>query len=135
LLHAALKEYMEALGLNIQHLVGLGSDGGSALIGRHNSVYSRLKAEVREHSPSPIIRCVCHSLHNAAWETAAEMPADLEFLVREKRNWFARSPLKRLQYRDLFAAINNGAMPANLVQLSANRWLAWSRAIYVVLDQ
>ncbi|KAE8740759.1 hypothetical protein FOCC_FOCC013727 [Frankliniella occidentalis] len=113
-LTGALKEYANTLGLNLrQHLVGLGSDGASALIGKHNSVYSRLKAE----------------------GAASEMPADLEFLVRETRNWFARSPLKRLQYRDLFAAINDGAMPANLVQLSATRWLAWSRAIDVVLAQ
>ncbi|KAK3916460.1 hypothetical protein KUF71_006234 [Frankliniella fusca] len=63
------------------------------------------------------------------------MPADLEFLVRETRNWFARSPLKRLQYKHLFAAVNDGDMPANLVQLSTTRWLAWGRAIDVILSQ
>ncbi|KAK3908822.1 Zinc finger protein 862 [Frankliniella fusca] len=132
-LTGALKEYASNLGLNLkEHLVGLGSDGANALIGRHNSVYSRLKEEIPQIQ---LIRCVCHSLHNAASEAAAEMPADLEFLVRETRNWFARSPLRRLQYRDLFGAINNGAMPANLVQLSATRWLAWSRAIDVVMSQ
>ena len=63
------------------------------------------------------------------------MPADLEFVVRETRNWFAHSPLKRLQYRDLFAAINDGGMPQNLVQLVRTRWLAWANAIDVILKQ
>lgn len=63
------------------------------------------------------------------------MPAELEFMVRETRNWFARSPLRRLQYQDLYQAINRGDQPAALVQLSSTRWLAWGKAIVVVLDQ
>ncbi|KAK3925608.1 Zinc finger MYM-type protein 1 [Frankliniella fusca] len=117
-LHAALKEYVKALGLNIQHLVGMGSDGASTLIGCHNSVYSRLKAEIPHLQ---IIRCVClgGSRRNAS---RPGVPCEVNKKLR-------------LQYRDLFAALNNGAMPANLVQLSATRWLAWSRAVDVVLDQ
>ncbi|KAK3921612.1 Transport inhibitor response 1-like protein [Frankliniella fusca] len=63
------------------------------------------------------------------------MPADVEFMIRESRNWFARSPLKKLQYQDLNKAINNGKMPQNLVQLVKTRWLAWARAIEVILQQ
>ena len=82
-----------------------------------------------------LVRCVCHSLHGAASKDATFLPADLEFLVRESRNWFARSPPKRLQYKDLYAAINEGDMPQNLVQLSETRWLAWGNAVEVVLKQ
>lgn len=63
------------------------------------------------------------------------LPAELEFMVRESRNWFAHSPLRRLQYQDLHSAINDGAMPQKLVQLVQTRWLAWSRAINTILNQ
>ncbi|KAK3914475.1 Zinc finger MYM-type protein 1 [Frankliniella fusca] len=43
--------------------------------------------------------------------------------------------VERLQYRDLYAAINNGEMPRALVQLVKTRWLAWARAISVIIDQ
>lgn len=82
-----------------------------------------------------LIRCVCHTLHGAASKASSSMPADLEFLVRESRNWFAKSPLRRLQYRDLYAAVNNGKMPVTLVQLVRTRWLAWAKAIEVVINQ
>lgn len=101
----------------------------SALNDRPNTIYSLQIPNIQ------LIRCVCHTLHGAASKAASEMPADLEFMVRETRNWFSKSPLRRLQYRDLYAAINDGDMPMNLVQLVQTRWLAWSRAIDVILSQ
>jgi len=63
------------------------------------------------------------------------MPADLEFLVRESRNWFALSAKRRIEFEQLYSAINNGAMPLKLVQLVKTRWLAWDRAIQVQVKQ
>lgn len=82
-----------------------------------------------------LLRCTCHSLNGVASKAAEELPADLEFMVRETRNWFSSSPLRRLQYRDLYAAINKGDMPKNLVKLAATRWLAWGKAVEVLLQQ
>ena len=82
-----------------------------------------------------LIRCVCHTIHGAASYAASAMRADLEFHVRETRKWFAKSPLRRLQYRDLYAAIDEGRMPKVLVQLVRTRCLAWASAIEVVIEQ
>ncbi|KAK3909738.1 Zinc finger protein 862 [Frankliniella fusca] len=132
-LWSSLKEHLTGLGINYQkQCKGLGTDGASTLCGGTHSVFTLMKAEIPDLQ---IVKCVCHSLHNAASKAAAEMPADVEFLVRETRNWFSRSPLKRLQYKDLYAAINGGAMPRALVQLVRTRWLAWAKAISVVTDQ
>ncbi|KAK3910030.1 SCAN domain-containing protein 3 [Frankliniella fusca] len=117
----SIKEYISGIGMSIDQLVGIGSDGANAFIGKHNSVFSRLKAEIPELQ---LVRCVCHTLHNAASAAATEMTADLEFLVRETRNWFFRSSVKSQDYAALYAAINNGNMPNKLVQLSTTRWLA-----------
>lgn len=158
-LFESLREFLQKIGLDYKRVIGLGSDGASNLVGIHNSVFALFKAEVRfsiaqnnllKRCPTipfmtiflivqipdiVLVRCVCHSLHGAASKAAAHMPADLEFLVRETRNWFAKSPLKKQQYKDLFAAINDGDMPAALVQLVRTRWLAWARAIEVVVKQ
>lgn len=45
-LYDSLKEYLNELKLPIQNIVGVGSDGAWSFIGRHNSVFTRLKAEV-----------------------------------------------------------------------------------------
>lgn len=82
-----------------------------------------------------LLKCVCHSLHLCGSKAADVLPTDLEFLVRESRNWFAKSPLRRLQYKALYAAINDGDMPLNLVQLSQTRWLAWGKAVNVLVSQ
>jgi len=82
-----------------------------------------------------LIKCSCHSLHLCSSKAAEQLPADLEFLVRESRNWFANSPLRRVQYMSLYSIINKGDMPLKLVQLAKTRWLAWSKAINVLVDQ
>jgi len=82
-----------------------------------------------------LIKCCCHSLHLCASKAADELPADLEFMVRESRNWFNISPLQHQNFECLCATINDGAMPRRLVQLSKTRWLAWSKAIDVIIDQ
>ncbi|KAK3918357.1 Zinc finger protein 862, partial [Frankliniella fusca] len=43
-LFESLKEYLNKLQLPIQNIVGVGSDGASSFIGKHNSVFTRLKA-------------------------------------------------------------------------------------------
>ncbi|KAE8746144.1 hypothetical protein FOCC_FOCC007145 [Frankliniella occidentalis] len=128
----SLKEYLSNVGLNYKHVIGLGTDGASNLCGKHHSVFTLFRDEIPD---IVLVRCVCHSLHGAASKAAVHLPAELEFFVRESRNWFAKSPLRRLQYRDLYAAFNDGAMPKSLVQLVKTRWLAWGKAVGVILAQ
>jgi len=68
-----------------------------------------------------LIKCSCHSLHLCSSKAAEHLPADLEFLVRESRNWFANSSLRRVQYMSLYSIINKGDMPLKLVQLAKTR--------------
>ena len=57
-------------------------------------------------------------------------------MIRETRNWFAHSPLRRLEYKSLFEAINDENRKMHkLVQLSNTRWLAWEGAVKRILEQ
>ncbi|KAK3920032.1 Zinc finger protein 862, partial [Frankliniella fusca] len=73
---------------NIWKVNGLGTDGASNLCGKYIPVYSRFRDEIPD---AVLVRCVCHSLHGAASKAATQLPADLKFLVRETRNWFAKT--------------------------------------------
>ncbi|KAK3926239.1 Pathogenesis-related protein 1 [Frankliniella fusca] len=118
--------------------VGIGrSDGANAVIGKRNSVYSRLKEEVRGQgdSPAPAYSVFVPLLAQGRFGRGRRDTCGPGVPRQRDQELVREEPLKLLQYRDLFGAINNGALPANLVQLSATRWLAWSRAIDVVLAQ
>lgn len=45
-LHASTKEYLASVGLILTNCIGLGSDGGNSLCGKHHSVYALFKQEV-----------------------------------------------------------------------------------------
>jgi hypothetical protein len=54
----------------------------------NNSLFSRLQ----QLNPNvELVRCVAHSLNNAASSAANELPANVDFLGREVYNWFCHS--------------------------------------------
>jgi len=132
ILKTVFLEFLEKSKLNIQNLIGIGTDGASNLCGKNKSLFTLLK-EIIPHLQ--LIKCVCHSLNICASNACDELPSSLEFLVREIRSWFSHSSLRQLRYRDLFQTLYEGKQPPRIVQLSTTRWLAWYGCIKSVLDQ
>lgn len=132
ILKTVFLEFLEKSKLNIQNLIGIGTDGASNLCGKKKSLFTLLK-EIIPHLQ--LIKCVCHSLNICASNACDELPSSLEFLVREIRNWFSHSSLRQLRYKDLFQTLYEGKQPPRIVQLSTTRWLAWYGCIKSVLDQ
>ncbi|XP_063540742.1 protein FAM200B-like [Cydia strobilella] len=129
----AIKTQLEEDGLNYQNMVGIGADGASVMVGKHNSVTALFK---RDLGDLIVVKCVCHSLHLCAEKAAEELPRQLEFLVRETHNWFSYSTKRLEQYRDLYETINEGNRNPNKIQgLSGTRWLARYAAIDTILKQ
>jgi len=128
-LYDSLVNYLKEINLPVKNLIGIGTDDASNLCGKNHSLFTLLKERV----PLPqlqIVRCICHSLHLCSSKASEVLPSSLEFLVRETRNWFANSPIRRAHYADLFNLINdNNKTFLNLVQLSVTRWLAWEGAV------
>lgn len=105
-LYEELNAYFIRINLPINNLVGIGTDGASAMCGVNQSLFT----ELRNNVPLPhliLVKCICHSLHLCSSKASAVLPSSLEFLVRETRNWFACSPLRRANYADLFYLIND----------------------------
>lgn len=89
---------------------------------KNHSLFTLLKEKV-SLPQFQIVRCICYSLYLCSSKVSEVLPSSLEFLVRETRNWFVNSPLRRTNYADLFNLINDNKTFLNLVQLSVTRWL------------
>lgn len=124
--------FIAEVGLDLKHLIAIGTDGASNLCGVNYSLYTLLKEKVPNLQ---LIRCSCHSLNLCSSKACRELPSNLEFLLRETRNWFANSPLRQIKYSEMYARVNNGKQPLKLIQLSSTRWLAWSDAVSVNVRQ
>lgn len=91
---AALKED----GLNVENMVGLGTDGANVLTGHRTGVITRLQ----EHNPELLlVRCVCHSLHKAAEHAFSVLPCHLETIVREVYGYFRLSSSRKDRYANV----------------------------------
>ncbi|CAD6221992.1 GSCOCG00011696001-RA-CDS [Cotesia congregata] len=123
-IHSALKLQLEADGLSLKNLVGIGVDGANVMVGVNHSVSSLLKQEVPD---IVIIKCICHSLHLCAEKAAETLPRQLEYLVREAHNWFSNSPKRKDEYKKLNKVMNSDEAkknPKKIAGLSGTRWLA-----------
>lgn len=91
--------------LNIDNLVGIGTDNASVMTGKHKGVYAELKRRI----PSIVlIRCVCHSVQlSINWAYERSFPDTLEFLIYETYNWFSKSSSRQIAYRNIYQLINN----------------------------
>lgn len=131
----ALVKTIHDYGLNIQKMVGLGTDNASVMVGINNGVYKILK---EEHGIPHLIlvRCVCHSLQLAVSHASEEtIPRNIEFMLRETFNWFCLSPERRRQYANMYATINCGKQPLKILKRCATRWLSIEPAVQRILNQ
>lgn len=129
----SLKATLEYFGLNLKNLRGIGTDNASVMVGINNGVYQKLRAEV----PNLIlIRCVCHSLQlSVSAATAEVLPRNLEFLVSETYNWFARSSSRQVTYKKIYNLINDDHDPMKIVQACETRWLSIATAVERIYSQ
>lgn len=63
----------------IHNLLGLAADGAANIMGEHNSLCSKLRAEVPAIT---IFKCICHSIHLCASEAAKCLPRQCEDIIR-----------------------------------------------------
>jgi hypothetical protein len=125
------KQFLTEVGLKLDNLIAIGTDGASNLCGKNHSLFTELKKVVPK---LVILKCICHSLTICVRKACTELPSNLDFLIRETRNWFCHSPLRLHLYRSLYKKLNSGKAPPKLTQLSTTRWLAFGTAVKENID-
>ncbi|XP_031352107.1 SCAN domain-containing protein 3-like [Photinus pyralis] len=134
-LYEAVISFIKNNNLEISKLIGIGTDGANNLCGKHNSLYTLLKKEVPNLQ---LIKCICHSLHLCAQKSCDELPANVEFLVRETYNWFNLSVVRQNDYKEIYNLLNAGEenrRQRKLVSIAPTRWLSRYNAIEAILEQ
>lgn len=97
-LYQAFTSYLVKIGLRVVRLFSLGTDGGPNLCGVAHSLYALLK---KYDCPNlHLVKCICHGLDKCASKASKAFPGTLEMLIRESRNWFSHSAVRKLQYEN-----------------------------------
>ena len=110
----SLLDFLDKLKVDFQKCVGIGTDGCSVMVGKQNSVFTKLRAV---NGNLQLVKCVCHSLQLCASKAVEQMPRHLEFLIGRSYSWFSHSDQRRKNYADIYRTINAGHDPLRLVQL------------------
>ena len=124
---AALKFFLVTRNLNINNCIEMRTDNASVMVGSNNGVYSKLKQE----NPTLILMwCVCHSILLAMSYVSAEcLPRNLEYLIAETHNWFAKSSVRQYKYNELYKAIIDGSQAMKFPSGCKTRWMSIQPAV------
>ena len=129
----ALLSVFREYGLKIEKMSGLGTDNASVMVGVRNGVFMKLK---QLNSRIILIPCVCHSLQLAVSAAAAAfIPKEIDFIVSETYNWFARSCNRQSNYQKIYKLLNDGHTPLKIIQSCTTRWLSIESAVSRIHQQ
>ena len=124
-----MKSFTEA-GVPLQNIEGFGLDGCNTMMGRHNSVSSRLRNDlpgITRH------RCICRSLHLCASEVCKQLPRQCEDLARGIYGYFKNSAKRVAELREFqdFCHVE----PHKILKPSQTRWLSLTEVVKRISTQ
>ena len=130
-LFQAINKYFQLpLTLSYSNLVGLGTDGVNVMLGRRNSVFSRLHAQ----QPSLVaVHCNCHIAALIANGACKVLPNNLEELTTDVFYYFQKSP-KRIREFEQFQAFVE-SKPRKLLKACQTRWLSLEACVNRLIEQ
>ena len=133
-LFAHLKAKLTEMGLEMSNCIGFGSDEASAMIGEHDSVWSRVRAE---SLGCQLNRCICHSLALCIEKAFEKLPSNLGYILAEIPKWFSKSKIRGEAFKDLFMTIDPNekrkGTPLPFQKTSSTSWLVRGKVIYNIL--
>ena len=118
----SMKLCLEKSGLRVSDCIGFASDVAAAMIGQHDSVWSRI---VKESPYCIMVKCICHFLALCIKHAFEKLPSNLGFLLSEIPKWFSNSILRSEEYKKLFDANNADTDSSSFVSRSLVKLDGW----------
>lgn len=116
--------------VNVDNIIGFGSDGCSTMMGKNNSVSTRMN----EMFPGIFIMlCIRHSLHLCCSEACKYLPRRLEDFARNVFNFFSHSSKRQSQYVEFQTFLNMDVH--KILHPSQTRWLSLASVVERLLEQ
>ncbi|XP_066990850.1 zinc finger protein 862-like [Macrobrachium rosenbergii] len=113
-----------------ENLIGLAADGANVMMGKHNSLSSRLKEDIPTLF---ILKCVCHSFHLCASYVRLTLPRSVEGLARDVYNYLSSSPKRTSELKEFQIFVD--IKPHKLLHPSQTRWLSLHMVVSRLLEQ
>ncbi|KAK3916901.1 Zinc finger protein 862 [Frankliniella fusca] len=128
-LFEAFTNCLEQNSIPIIKFVGLACDNTNAMVGQHNSFYSRLKAVC----PWLVLsNCMCHNSHLAASKACQKLPAEVKKLLSSITNYIGSSPKRTAELEEFTQFCEEQYNP--LKRLSFTRWLVLQPCVVRLLS-
>ncbi|XP_076675389.1 E3 SUMO-protein ligase KIAA1586-like [Andrena cerasifolii] len=121
----SLKKY----NLTVSNIVGVCVDNANVMLGRQNSLISRLLADNEEISVFP---CICHSMNLVTSHACRHLPSHIEEFLQSVCTYFSQSPKHQSVLEGAQDFMN---FAKQKLQPSRTRWLALSECVKRVLNQ
>lgn len=129
-LFGTLNAVFENRGLKWENVVGYCSDNASVMVGRHNSVLSR----IRNHQPSVFnLGCICHLANLCAGHAVKQLPVPVNDLLVDIFYHFKHSSLRKETLKE-FQDFTDTAEEKILKHVTT-RWLSLEKCIHRTLSQ
>ncbi|XP_015176551.1 PREDICTED: uncharacterized protein LOC107066440, partial [Polistes dominula] len=125
-----VRESFQRFSVSFDKIIGFGSDGCNAMMGKHNSVRTRFE----DSCPNIyIMTCICHSLHLCASEACDAIPSDCEKLFHSIYNHFSSSSKRQHEFKQYqqFLELKNHKILCPV----ETRWLSVTAVITRLLEQ
>lgn len=113
-----------------QNLIGFAADGANVMMGIHNSVSTKLQADIPNVF---IMKCVCHSFSLCADYACKKLPKIVEDLAKDIYTYLQYSFKRQSEFNQFqnFLSIK----PHKILQLSQTRWLSLLPVVQRLLEQ
>ncbi|KAK3924462.1 Zinc finger MYM-type protein 1 [Frankliniella fusca] len=128
----AVKEYFGVIGLKIQNMTYIATDGAANMCGVNNSFFTHLRETV-PHLQA--IKCICHSIDKCSEYAHKCMPPCVNKILKETHNWFAHSTVRQADYEQYYQTINDGKKPGKIPRMVDTRWLSWLPPCEFIVSQ
>ncbi|XP_060588036.1 uncharacterized protein LOC132743524 [Ruditapes philippinarum] len=113
-----------------QQCIGYGSDNASVMVGRHNSVLSR----IREKQPDVYdMGCVCHLANTCVQYGLKKLGVPVEDLLVDVFFHFHHSSKRKEEYKDF--QMFTDTEPAKIIKHCSTRWLSLQKCVSRLLQQ
>ncbi|KAF0687162.1 DUF4371 domain-containing protein, partial [Aphis craccivora] len=124
-------ESFKKYNINLDNLVGFGSDGCSTKMGSQNSSMS---SRMQLYFPGIfIIKCICHSIHLCCNQACKSLPRRCEDLARNIYNFFSHSSKRQNQFVQFQQFLNLNVH--KMQHTSQTRWLSLPSVVQRIFEQ
>ena len=129
-LFEAINKALEDSGIPWSNIVGFESDNTNVMVGKHNSVLSRVK----EKQPLVFSQgCVCHLSNLCLLAGVKVLPIDTDDFFVDLFYYFEKSAKRREEFREFQEF--TGTKELKIIKHCSTRWLSLDRAVKRVLQQ